>query len=83
MSIQHYDTLPELIANLGPVELRLYDEFGEEDYLNLMDMWASVAEDNFEEWYNNTDIELAEYIIELSDRASKIIKMVKVEHLIH
>jgi hypothetical protein len=83
MSVQRFNTLPELIANLGPLELKLYDEFGAEDYLLLMDLWASVEEDSFEEWYDNTDSEIAERAIELSQIASQITKIYEGQKLLH
>jgi hypothetical protein len=83
MSIQRFNTLPELIANLGPLELKLYDELGEEDYILLMELWASVEEDQFDEWYDNTDAEVAERAIELSQIASQITKMYEGKKLVH
>ncbi len=83
MSIQRFNTLPELIANLGPLELKLYDELGEEDYILLMELWASVEEDQFDEWYDNTDAEIAERAIELSQIASQITKMYEGKKLVH
>jgi len=72
-----------LIANLGPLELKLYDELGEEDYILLMELWASVEEDQFDEWYDNTDAEVAERAIELSQIASQITKMYEGKKLVH
>jgi len=83
MSVQRFNTLPELIANLGPLELKLYDEFGQEDYLLLMDLWESVHEDTFEEWYNNTESEVAERAIELSQIATQITKMYDSKKMLH
>jgi hypothetical protein len=83
MSIQRFNTLPELIANLGPLELKLYDELGEEDYILLMELWASVEEDQFDEWYDSTDADVAERAIELSHIASQITKMYEGKKLLH
>jgi len=83
MSVQRFNTLPELIAHLGPLELKLYDEFGEDDYLLLMDLWASVEENCFDEWYDNTESEVAERAIELSQIASQITKMYEGKKLLH
>jgi len=83
MSIQRFNTLPELIANLGPLELKLYDEFGEEDYMLLMELWASVEENQFDEWYDKTDADVAERAIELSQIASQITKMYEGKKLVH
>jgi len=81
--IQKFNTLPELIANLGPVESKLYDEFGKDDYMLLMDLWASVAQNQFDEWYDNTEAEVAERAIELSQIASQITKMYEGKKLLH
>jgi hypothetical protein len=83
MSVQRFNSLPELIANLGPIELKLYDELGAEDYLLLMDLWASVEEDSFDEWYDNTDADIAEHAIELSQIASQITKIYEGKKLLH
>ena len=82
-NIQVYDTLPELIANLGPLELKIYDELGQEDYLLLMALWASVANDEFDEWYKNTEEDIAEHAIELSQIASKITQQYAKSKLLH
>jgi hypothetical protein len=81
--VQVYDSLPELIANLGPLELKIYDELGQEDYLHLMSLWASIANDEFDEWYANTEEELAEHVIELSQIASKITAQFSKTKLLH
>jgi len=83
MSVQRYHTLPELIANLGPLEWKLFIEFGQEDYMHLMEMWASVTEDNFDEWCENKDPELVEHIMELSTMANQITKMYDNKKLSH
>jgi len=83
MSVQRFDTLPELIAKLNPLELKLYKEFGHDDYMNLMEMWASIEEDTFDEWYENTEPETVEYLTELSNRASKMTKMYDTSKLVH
>lgn len=72
MSVHRFNSMPQLIANLGPLETLLYNEFGEEDYMCLMEMYASVAEDNFDEWYDSHDSEFADYIVDLSYRANLI-----------
>lgn len=83
MSVQRFNSLAELIAHMSPLELKLYDEFGEEDYLDLMAMWASIEEDTFDEWYENTDPEQVEYLSELSNQASKITKMYDARKMLH
>lgn len=83
MMIQKFNTLPELIANLGPIESKLYDEFGRDDYMLLMDLWASVAQNQFDEWYSNTETEVAERAIELSQIAGQITKIYEGKNLLH
>jgi predicted acetyltransferase len=83
MAIQRYETLPELIANLGPMEHKLFSEFGQENYMYLMEMWASVVENNFDEWCENYDQEFIEHVMELSTKANKLTKMYDNKKLSH
>ena len=83
MSVYRYNSVAELIAHLGPMELKLYNEFGRKDYVHLMDLWASVDEDAFDEWYDRMDPELAEHIIELSSEASHLYNMYDSAKLMH
>ena len=75
MSVHEYDTLAELVANLGPIELKLYNEFGADDYMHLMHMWAAIAQDKFEEFCEEYDLDEIEYISEISHRANQIVHM--------
>jgi len=83
MSVQRYNTVPELIAHLGPLEWKLFSEFGQEDYMFLMEMWASVVEDNFDEWCQKYDPDFVEHIMDLSIQANQITKIYDNKKLCH
>jgi hypothetical protein len=83
MSVYRYNSIAELIAHLGPMELKLYNEFGRQDYVHLMEMWACVDENKFDSWYDNTDPELAEHILDLSSEASHLYRMYDSVKLLH
>lgn len=82
-TIQKFNTLPEMIAHLGPLETLLYKEFGQEDYLHLMEMYASVVEDNFDEWYDSLDEEYADHIVEISHQARIITERFDTKKMLH
>lgn len=83
MSVQKFHSLPEMLAHLGPMETLLLKEFGQEDYLNLMEMWASVEDDTFDEWYDTLDSDYAEYIVDLSHRANFLTRGLNSKKMLH
>lgn len=83
MSVHRYSSVAELVAHLGPVDLKLYNQIGRDNYIQLMEMWACVDNDEFEEWYDNTDPEVAEHILELSSEADQIFRMYDSNKFLH
>lgn len=72
-----------MLANLGPVETILLREFGTDDFLHLMDMYISMEENYFDEWYESIDSELAEHIVDLSQRAEHLTSKLDKHKLLH
>lgn len=83
MSVYRYSSVAEMIAHLGPIDLKVYNELGKEDYIHVMEMWASVDSDKFDEWYDSMDPELAEHILEVSNEAGYIYGLYDNNKMVH
>ena len=70
---QRFDSLPKHLALLSPLDAHLCSELGRKNYVDLMEMYASIEEDLFDEWYESMDPKHAEYIMELDNVARTII----------
>lgn len=72
-----------MLAKLGPVETILLREFGTDDFIHLMDMYISIEEDYFDEWYESIGSELAEHISDISQRAEYLTSKLNKHKLLH